>query len=90
MTLEEQLKWKSRAVDLMMAIDHIRDTAKDERELASAIIATLADAVEAELCLLCLRDEDTSPDAPEGEGGLQLHVVLDRAAESDAGILHWR
>ena len=84
MTLEEQLKWKSRAVDLMMAIDHIRDTAKDERELASAIIATLADAVEAELCLLCLREEDTSLDVPEGEGEMQLRAVLDRASVFDA------
>ena len=56
LTLEEQLKWKTRAVELMLAIDHIRDSIKDERELTGAIVTTLADAVEAELCLLCLRD----------------------------------
>jgi class 3 adenylate cyclase/GAF domain-containing protein len=78
MELEEQLKWKTRAVDLMLAIDRIRDSAKDEREITAAIVSTLADAVEAELCLLCLRDED----APEGEpeGDLQLRAVVDRAA----------
>lgn len=73
---EEKLKWKTRAVDLMLAIDRIRDTAADEREMASAIITTLADAVEAELCLLCLRDDDT--------GELQLRAALDRMAVYDA------
>src|SRR5689334_20885554 len=68
----EQLKWKSRAVELMLAIDRIRDAATDEREMTSAIVSTLADALEAELCLLCLRDDDT--------GELQLRAVLDRAA----------
>jgi class 3 adenylate cyclase/GAF domain-containing protein len=72
----EQLKWKTRAVDLMLAIDRIRDTAADEREMASAIVTTLADAVEAELCLLCLRDDDT--------GELQLRAALDRMAVYDA------
>ena len=72
----EQLKWKARAVDLMLAIDRIRDTATDEREMASAIITTLADAVEAELCLLCLRDDDT--------GELELRAALDRMAVYDA------
>src|SRR6185436_13275154 len=67
----EQLKWKSRAIELMLTIDHIRDSATDERGMTSAIVTTLADAVEAELCLLCLRDDDP--------GELQLPAVLDRA-----------
>jgi class 3 adenylate cyclase len=71
----EQLKWKTRAVDLMRAIDDIRDRVADDREMASAITTTLADAVEAELCLLCLRDDDT--------GELQLRAVLDRLAVYD-------
>ncbi|MGH2522841.1 MAG: hypothetical protein ACRDH2_10100, partial [Anaerolineales bacterium] len=75
-TAEEKLKWKARAVELMLAIDRIRDTASDERQMASAIITTLADAVEAELCLLCLRDDDT--------GELQLRAALDRMAVYDA------
>jgi class 3 adenylate cyclase len=74
--IEERLKWKTRAVDLMLAIDRIRDTAVDEREMTSAIVTTLADAVEAELCLLCLRDDDT--------GELQLRAALDRMAVYDA------
>jgi class 3 adenylate cyclase len=73
---EDKLKWRERAIELMLAIDRIRDTAADEREMTSAIITTLADAVEAELCLLCLRDDDT--------GELQLRAVLDRLAVYDA------
>jgi adenylate cyclase len=71
----EKLKWKSRAVDLMLAIDRIRDAAQDEREMAASIMTTLADAVEAELCLLCVRDDDT--------GELQLRAVLDRMVVYD-------
>jgi len=76
LSAEEQLKWKTRAIDLMRAIDRIRDTAEDERTLTSSIVTTLADAVEAELCLLCLRDDDT--------GELQLRAVTDRASAYDA------
>ena len=76
LSAEEQLKWKTRAVELMRAIDRIRDSADDERELTSAIVATLASAVEAELCLLCLRDDDT--------GELQLRAVTDRAGVYDS------
>jgi class 3 adenylate cyclase/GAF domain-containing protein len=83
-TCEEELKWKTRAVDLMLAIDQIRDSAKDEREMTAAIVTTLADAVEAELCLLCLHDDDVPEGLPpgqaEGEGELQLRAVVDRAA----------
>jgi class 3 adenylate cyclase len=61
----------SRQLALILAIDRIRDGAADERELASQIVTTLADAVEAELCLLCLRDDDT--------GELQLRALTDRA-----------
>jgi len=60
-----------RQLFLILAIDRIRDEAGDEREAASQIVTTLADAVEAELCLLCLRDDDT--------GELQMRALTDRA-----------
>ena len=59
---------------LMLGLDAFVSQAHgagDERELASQIVTTLADAVEAELCLLCLRDDDT--------GALQLRALTDRA-----------
>ncbi len=74
--LQEQLKWKTRAVNLILAIDRIRDQATDERELLSAILSALADGVEAELALMSLRDDDT--------GEVQLRAVLDRATLYDA------
>jgi len=39
----------SRALALILAIDRVRDSAHDEREMAAAIVNTLAEAVEAEL-----------------------------------------
>jgi class 3 adenylate cyclase len=65
----------ARQLSLILAIDHIRDGAGDEREMAAQIVTTLADAVEAELCLLCLRDDDT--------GELQLRALTDRAGVYD-------
>jgi class 3 adenylate cyclase len=67
----DPLLLKARQLDLILAIDRLRDGAADERELASSIVSTLADAVQAELCLLCLRDDDT--------GQLQLRALTDRA-----------
>ena len=60
---------EARALALILAIDNVRDTAEDEREMAAAIVATLADAVEAEVCLLCLADDDT--------GELEVRAVVD-------------
>jgi adenylate cyclase len=61
---------EARALALILAIDRIRDSTPDEREMASTIASTLADAVEAELCLLCLRDDDT--------GELAVRALIDR------------
>ncbi len=62
----------ARALEVVLAIDRLRDTLDDEHELAVAITTTLADAVAAELCLLCLLDDES--------GQLQLRAVVDRAA----------
>lgn len=74
--LQDQLKWKDRALNLMLAIDRLRDELHDERELTTAIITTLVEAAEAELGLLWLRDDDT--------GELQLRTVLDKASTFEA------
>ena len=72
---------EARALALILAIDRIRDTAVDEREMASSIVTTLADAVEAELCLLCLRDDDTAE--------LEVRALVDRmGAYGEAGTEH--
>src|SRR5260221_4486268 len=66
---------EARALALILAIDRVRDSAHDEREMAAAIVNTLADAVEAELCLLCLRDDDT--------GELAVRALIDRVGAYD-------
>jgi adenylate cyclase len=68
---------EARALALILAIDRIRDSATDEREMASAIVSTLADAVEAELCLLALRDDDGDE--------LIVRALIDRAGAYDDG-----
>ncbi len=60
---------EGRALDLILAIDRIRDTAADEREMAAEIVRTLAEAVQAELCVLCLTDDET--------GDLDLRTLAD-------------
>lgn len=74
--LQDQLKWKTRTLNLLLEIDHLRDNLQDERELTVAVITTLVEAAEAELGLLWLRDDDT--------GELQLRTVLDKAGLLDA------
>jgi len=60
---------EGRALDLILAIDRIRDTAVDERAMAAEIVRILAEAVQAELCVLCLTDDET--------GELDLHTLAD-------------
>src|SRR5713101_1700362 len=69
---------EARALALILAIDRVRDSAPEEREMASAIVTTLADAVEAELCLLCLRDDDS--------GELEVRALIDRMGAYDDGL----
>lgn len=71
--LHNQLKWKSREVDVLLALDRIRDSAQSERELVASLLNTLTEAAEAELGLLWLTDEDTRED------DLNLRGVVDRA-----------
>src|SRR5262249_53898813 len=74
---------EARALALILEIDRIRDSASNEREMASAIVGTLADAVQAELCLLCLRDDDVAPGGAPGE--LAVRARVDRAGVYDDG-----
>jgi adenylate cyclase len=68
----DTLRAKAMALDLIRAIDRAADVAADEQELATTVVSMLADAVEAELCLLCLRDDDS--------GEQQLRELAERAA----------
>ncbi|MCC6191528.1 MAG: GAF domain-containing protein [Anaerolineales bacterium] len=74
---EAQLRLKARQLDLILSIDRLRDNLGDERELAAAIVACLTGALDAQLCWLCLRDDDT--------GQLQLRALTDRVGLNGSG-----
>jgi class 3 adenylate cyclase len=57
--LHARLELKQKELDLILAIDHIRDTVLEPAAMLSAIANTLADQFQANLCLLCLLDRDT-------------------------------
>ena len=71
--LREQLELKQKALDLIMAIDHVRDTLPEPLAMLSAIANILADQFQADLCMLCLLDRET--------GELELKAVNDRSRQ---------
>lgn len=68
--LQEQLDLKQKELDLVMAIDRIRDTIPKPEAMLSAIVNLLADRLDAEACWLALADRES--------GKLELKVVNDR------------
>lgn len=73
--LQDQLKWKTRALEIVLEIDRLRDTLSEERRLVAELMNRLTEAAEAELGLLYLRDDESLTSA----GDLQLRHVVDRA-----------
>jgi class 3 adenylate cyclase len=68
--LGARLTLKQRELDLVMAIDHVRDTLPEPTAMLVAIANLLSDHFQASLCLLCLLDRET--------GELELKAVNDR------------
>jgi class 3 adenylate cyclase len=66
-TLRRMLDLKTKELDLIQAIDQIRDAAVEPSAMLVAIVNALADHLQADLCLLCLLDRET--------GGLELKAV---------------
>ncbi len=65
------LDQKQKELDLILAIDQIRDTVIEPSAMLSAIANVLTDHLRADLCLLCLIDRET--------GELELKAVNDRS-----------
>ena len=65
-TLREQL-------DLIMAIDQIRDTVPEPAAMLAAIANVLTDQLQADLCLLCLLERET--------GEVELKAINDRGEQ---------
>jgi len=74
-SLSEQLALERKRIDLILAIDRIRDTAGDEPELVTSIVSAVADAMDVELCLLSLIDPESS--------ALELRALVDRVGALD-------
>jgi adenylate cyclase len=70
-TLRHLLDRSQRMLDLIMAIDTIRDSDKDPASMLSSIVNLVADEFDADLCLLVLIDRDT--------GKLELKAINDRS-----------
>ncbi len=73
--IEDALKLKCRELDLVLAIDHIRDTAADMASMLTAIATSLADHFRADICLIALIEKDT--------GVVELKAVADRGGQND-------
>ena len=71
--LRAQLELQQKELDLILAIDHIRDSAREPTAMLSAIVNTLADHFQADLCMMCLQNRET--------GELELRAVQDRSQE---------
>ncbi len=67
--LRQALERKQRQLDLVLAIDAIRDGAADPAAMLAAIVDEIAGRLPADLALLCLRDRDSDE--------LELKVVRD-------------
>lgn len=57
--LQAALALKQKELELVMAIDHIRDTVPEPMAMLTSIVNLLADELDAELCLLSLIDPET-------------------------------
>ncbi|MDY7040401.1 MAG: GAF domain-containing protein, partial [Chloroflexota bacterium] len=63
---------EARELEIIVALDHIRDTVTDPRRLLASVAQTVAGRLEADLCLLSVVDE--------GTGEPELRAVDDRLA----------
>ena len=65
--LEVHLEQRQKELDLILAIDHIRDTIPEPSAMLVAIADALADFFQADLCMICLQNRET--------GELELRAV---------------
>lgn len=68
--LQQQLALKQRAIDLMLAIDYVRDTMPEPSNMMTSLVSVLAEHLRADLCLICLADRESHE--------LRLKAVFDK------------
>ena len=94
-----QLALKQEQLDLILAIDHVRDSIAEPSAMLAAIASILTDQFGAELCLLCLLDRDTGrvelkalderPKRPRHLNQLISRELAEKAVHSD-GTTVWK
>ncbi len=67
--LQQQLAFKQKELDLLLAIDEIRDTLPEPLTMLTALVGALRQRLEIDLCAIALRDQET--------GELLLKAVAD-------------
>ena len=91
--LRERLELKRKEIDLILAIDRIRDTVPEPSAMLAGIANVLIDQLQADLCLLCLLDRETAEVElkainDRGEqlarlGSAAIQELVERAVEAD-------
>ncbi len=71
--LQEKLELKERSLDLVLAIDHIRDTAPDPTTMLATIVNVVAEHLRAELCTIALINKETEQ--------VELKAIYDRSLQ---------
>ncbi len=79
--LERQLQLKQRELDIVLAIDHVRDSVSGPLAMLSGIVNVVAEQFQADLCLLYLIEPETKVLElkvvnEHNKGWLQLHSAL--------------
>jgi class 3 adenylate cyclase len=74
-SLHDQLELRNKQIDLMLAIDRVRDSADDERALLTAAVSAMCQTMGVDLCLISLFDPDTHQ--------LELRALIDHLGTLD-------
>jgi adenylate cyclase len=69
----DRLDRRQSELDLVLAIDRIRDTAPEPSAMLASIVNLLADQLQADFCVLCLTDRETK--------NLELKTIDDRSGQ---------
>jgi adenylate cyclase len=96
--LQQQLELKQKAIDLMLAIDYIRDTMPEPSSMMTSLVSVLVEHLNTELCVICLADRETQElklkaicDKDHKFGHLSPEVLqeLDRQTLNKQDVLLW-
>ncbi len=72
-SLKQELNLKQTVIDLILAIDYIRDTMPEPSMMMTALVSTLSEHISTSLCGICLVDRETQH--------LTLKAVHDRSGQ---------